>query len=55
MTLGQYAINVDHFARLIDQLVPPSTRMVRASRHAEYDSKNLPEWRNRCYVQEDGR
>jgi len=55
MKLSQHAANVDHFARLIDQLVPASTRVVWASRHAEDDGKKPPSWRNKRYVQEDGR
>jgi len=53
--LRQHAANVEHFARLIDQLVPTSTRVVWASRHAEDDNKKPPGWRNKRYVQEDGR
>ena len=55
MTLSQHAANVDHFAQLIDQLVPPSTRVVWASRLAEHDYRKPPKWWNKRYVQEDGR
>jgi len=55
MALTQYAVNVDHFARLIDQLVPPSTQVVWASKHAEYDLKKPKAHRNKSYVQDDGR
>jgi len=55
MTLSQHAANVDYFARLIDQLVPASTRVVWASRHAEDANKKPRLWRNKRYMQEDGR
>ena len=55
MRLSQHAANIEHFARLIDQLVPASTRVVWASRHAEDDNKKPPSWRNKRYIQEDGR
>jgi len=55
MTLSQHAANVDQFARLIDQLVPASTRVVWTSRHAEDDSKKPASWRHKRYVQQDGR
>ena len=55
MTLTQYATDVDEFAQLIDQLVPPSTQVVWASKHAEDDSKKSPAWRNTTYLQDDGR
>jgi len=55
MKLSQHAANVDQFARLVDELVPASTRLVWASRHAEDDSKKPPGWLNKRYVQDDGR
>jgi len=53
--LSQYAANVDQLARLIDELVPTSTRLVWTSRHAEHERKKLAVWRNKHYTQEDGR
>ena len=55
MRLSQHAANVDQFARLIDELVPTSTRLVWASRHAEDDRKKPAAWHKKHYVQEDGR
>jgi len=55
MTLSQHSANVDQFARLVDQLVSPSTRLVWASRHAEDDTKKPASWRYRRYIQNDGR
>jgi len=55
MRLSQHAANVDQFGRLIDQLVPTSTQVIWASRHAEDDNKKPAGWRNKRYVQENGR
>ena len=49
--LSQYAADVDQMARLIDALVPTSTRIVWTSKHAEHDRKKPPASRNKRYVQ----